>query len=384
MAAVGERYAPNVVENAAQQLRLAAVEHINGIIDLSCRRTVLPEYQKGEIRLVSQLLHIGEKGDWRRVDEDVVHFLPRLVQQRFHVLRRDQFRRTVAGIGGKQGVDAALFQILRLIGHRSLDLIRQFPRRLVGKQLVLRCLVEIRVDQQHLLVSLCQRQRQIGRHGGLALIFQHAGHKDHLSVSLLNRILELGRQLIDLFRKLEAGNRHGDQQPPVGLFQLAPQGLVLRLMVQRAEKLRIQLPPDGLGGLHRIRQEENRRQQQDHGGRAACKGGFCDLDAVDRVGRGHRHLRAVQLLQKHVLKNIFRDRIIIFQQDFQRLEGVRRGFRRDLQRQQVRLRDHGGPECSGQAGHAQLAAGNATEHIALKQLGKRVRDLRGQAQIGKH
>ena len=153
----GEGHAAHIVEDTAQQPGPALAEHIRRIVDPPGRDPVLPDHQQRGIRLVGQGFHVREKGDGGRIDDDIIHLCPRLAQQSRHVLRGDELRRPAVGAGGKEGVERILLQIFRLIGDLALQQIGQLPLRLPSEELVLRRLVEVGVDEEHLLVPLGQR-----------------------------------------------------------------------------------------------------------------------------------------------------------------------------------------------------------------------------------
>ena len=155
-------------------------------------------------------------------------------------------------------------------------------------------------------------------------------------------------------------------------------------MVDGGKELYIQLAPQRLRGLHRVRQHRHDQQDDCHGTGAAQKGPLQKRPPVHGVGGRRGDRGAVQHFQDHVLKYVLRHGIVVIQQQLQRAEGILRGIRRHLQHQDVRLRQHGSRQCARQALLPQLAGGDAAEHVALKKLREGIGDLRGDRQVGKH
>ena len=95
--------------------------------------------------------------------------------------------------------------------------------------------MKVGVDQQDLPVLLGQRQRQIGRDGGLALILRDAGDEQDAGMVPLRGLNGARGQLLDLLREVEVGGWHGDEQALVGVLELGVERFVLFLVVDGAK-----------------------------------------------------------------------------------------------------------------------------------------------------
>ena len=155
-------------------------------------------------------------------------------------------------------------------------------------------------------------------------------------------------------------------------------------MVEGGKERGVHLFPQGLGGLHRIGADGDDQQQGRHGRRAAQKGHFQNLALIDGIRGALGYRGAVQLPEEHVLKDVFRHAVVVFQHDFQGAEGVRRGVGGDAEHQQVGVGQHRGGEGAGQRRDSHLTGGHLAEHIALKKLGEGVGNLGGNTEIGEH
>ena len=100
-----------------------------------------------------------------------------------------------------------------------------------------------------------------------AVKFEGGGEARRVLIDVERRVVKVrdvapDEGLVDLLGEAKAGHRHGDKQAFIGFFHFGAQRLVLHLMVDGGKELYIQLAPQRLRGLHRVRQ--HRHDQQGH------------------------------------------------------------------------------------------------------------------------
>ena len=371
----------HVVKDAPEQLRAALAQRVKHVVDVPRGDTVLPHYEQRQIRQLRDSLRIGEHPHRGRVDDDEVGLAAQVLEKRPHPVAAEQLRCALARLRREDRAQALLLRLLRRAGLLSPQYLHQLALRLRPQQLILRGLVQIRVDQHDALALLRERNSEVRRHGGLALVLGGARDHEHLAPVVHRRVADLGGELADLLGEVEPRDRHRDEQALVIAPQPGAQRLVLRLMVDRREQARVDAPVHALRRLDGVGQHARGQQPQHHRERADQKRLLRRRAQAQRVRRRGRYHGAVQLAQDHVLKHMIRQHIVILHQKPQRPERVRRVIRRHGELQQVRLRDDRGRKRPRQL-RAELAARQLAERLALEQLRERLRDLGGRAEIG--
>ena len=221
-----------------------------------------------------------------------------------HLVGGEKLPGLLVCLGGKEGVEIVLGQVLQGGGCLPPEHGGQFRPWLISEDLELGGLVQVRVDEQDLFPALGQGKGQVRRHGGLALVFRCAGNEKDLAAPLLGRVLHLHGQPADFLGKEKACCRHGDKQTLVGPLELGFQGFVLHLVVENGEKPGVDFMPEGGGGLHRVAPDGEEQKHDDHQPGSQKEPLLADAHQVHRVGGRGGDGGAVELFQDDVLKGV--------------------------------------------------------------------------------
>ena len=135
---------------------------------------------------------------------------------------------------------------------------------------------DVAVHQQHPLAPGRQRNGQVGRQRGLALVFAHAGDYQHLAAAAAQAVFHPGGQALVVLGKTLAGQGAVRQKGGLAAVQQLPRGFVFALVANGSQTAGVQLLFNvalPLQGAAPVGKRQHRRAAQARPGGKALLGG---------------------------------------------------------------------------------------------------------------